>query len=170
MFYFTFVAVGLGLQTIHDQTAEWLNRGHDRACFDAAVRKFQGSKVHLVAHIINSLPGETEEMMLATIRHLNTLPLHGVKIHMLHVMKNTQLAQIFDNHPFPLMTLAEYANVVANQIELLRPDIVVYRVTGDAPKDQLIAPDWTLKKFVVQNEIDKLLRLRRSHQGARYQP
>jgi uncharacterized protein len=166
----TFVAIELGLQTIHDHTAKWLNRGHDRACFDAAVRKFEGTNVHVVAHIINSLPGESEEMMLETIRHLNTLPIHGIKIHMLHVMKQTPLAKRFEEHPFELLTIEQYAWVVANQIELLRPDIVVYRVTGDAPKDQLIAPLWTLHKFVVQNEIDKLLRFRNSCQGSRYRP
>jgi uncharacterized protein len=166
----TFVAIELGLQTIHDPTAAWLNRGHDRACFDAAVHKFAGTKVHVVAHIINSLPGETAEMMLETVCHLNRLPIHGIKIHMLHVMKQTQLEHLYKAHPFPLLTLEEYAAIVADQIEILRPDIVVYRVTGDAPKDQLIAPLWTLRKFVVQNEIDKLLRLRNSCQGSRYRP
>jgi radical SAM protein (TIGR01212 family) len=166
----TFVGVELGLQSIHPQTALWLNRGHDLACFDDAVYRLEKRGIHVVAHIINSLRGETREHMLDTIRHLNRLPLHGVKIHMLHVMKHTRLAKEFAEDPFELLSQDAYCELVADQIELMRPDLIVYRVTGDAPSEQLIAPEWTRKKFVVQNEIDKRLRRRGSFQGSRYEP
>jgi uncharacterized protein len=166
----TFLSVELGLQSIHPQTARWINRGHDLACFDDAVRRLSNRGIKVVAHIINSLKGETVEDMMATIRHLNGLPIHGIKIHMLHVMKHTRLALEYALDPFPLLSLPEYAQLVADQIEILRKDIVIYRVTGDAPSSQLIAPEWTKKKFVVQNEIDKILRRRNSFQGSRIEP
>jgi hypothetical protein len=166
----TFVCIELGLQSIHPETARWINRGHDLACFDTAVNRLFQRGLLVVAHVINSLKGETVEDMKATIRHLNGLPIHGVKIHMLHIMKQTRLAVEYALEPFPLLTLPEYAELVADQIELLRGDIVVYRVTGDAPADQLIAPEWTRKKFVVQNEIDKVMRRRHSFQASRFEP
>lgn len=163
----TFVAVELGLQTIHPSTAARINRGHDLACFDDAVVRLANRGIHVVAHVINSLPGESRDDMLDTVRHLNALPIEGVKIHMLHIMKGTRLAKDYIEHPFELMTMEAYAELVADQIEILRPDIVVYRVTGDAPHAQLLAPEWTRQKIVVQNEIDKRLRLRGSYQGSR---
>jgi len=166
----TFVAVELGLQTIHPTTAARINRGHDLACFDDAVVRLANRGIHVVAHVINSLPFETREDMLETIRHLNALPLHGVKIHMLHVMEGTRLAREYADRPFELMSMEAYCALVADQIEILREDLVVYRITGDAPSARLIAPTWTRLKIVVQNEIDKQLRLRRSYQGSRFEP
>jgi radical SAM protein (TIGR01212 family) len=166
--YKTSLFVELGLQTIHEKTASWLNRGHDLNCFDDAIKRLSGSKIYVVAHIINGLPYESKDDMLATIQHLNTLDIHGVKIHMLHIMKHTVMAQDYLSTPFPILSLVEYADIVASQIAILRKDIVVYRVTGDAPKELLIEPVWSLKKFVVQNEIDKLLRSRSHYQGVHY--
>ncbi len=162
------VTVELGLQTMHDTTAARINRGHDLACFDDAVKQLARTGVEVVVHIINGLPGETPAMMLNTVRHLNTLPLHGVKIHMLHVMKNTTLGAAYTAAPFPLLSLPSYVDIVVNQLEHLRPDLVIHRLTGDSPKAALIAPTWTLKKFVVMNEIDKRMRALNTHQGARY--
>ena len=164
----THLTVELGLQTIHDETANWLNRGHSVASFDDAVMRLSKGNIHLVAHIINGLPNETEEMMLQSIRHLNQLPIHGVKIHMLHVMKKTILGHLYELEPFELLSLASYAQIVSKQIAILRSDIVVYRVTGDAPKELLIEPKWTLKKFVVQNEIDKYMRTNHLYQGVQH--
>lgn len=166
--YRTHITVELGLQTMHDHSAEWLNRGHTLAVFDDAVHRLAGAKIHIVAHIINGIPHETKAMMLETIHHLNRFPIHGIKIHMLHVMKNTLLGAMYEATPFELLSLANYADIVATQIEQMRPDLVVYRITGDAPKALLLAPMWTLKKFVVQNEVDKLLRLRQTYQGVAY--
>jgi len=166
--YKTHLTVELGLQTMHDASAIWLNRGHTLRVFDEAVYRLAGAKIRIVAHIINGIPNETKDMMLKTIHHLNHLPIHGVKIHMLHIMRYTLLGVMYEEHPFDMLSLEEYADVVVHQLEQMRPDLVVYRITGDAPKDLLLAPMWSLKKFVVQNEVDKRLRLRQTYQGVHY--
>ena len=103
--------------------------------------------------------------MLQTVKLLNTLPIQGIKIHMLHVMKNTPLEKIYLNNPFHLLTLEEYVEIVSHQLSYLNTNIVIHRVTGDSPKDLLIGPHWTLKKFVVMNEIDKYMRKNNIYQG-----
>ncbi len=163
------VQVELGLQTIHEETAIKINRAHTLRCFDDAVKRLRKRGIEVVAHIINGLPGENEEMMLQTIDHLNKLDIQGVKIHMLHALKGTELAKMTGRNEVRLLTRKEYVDITVKQIERLRPDIVIHRLTGDAPKNQLIAPKWTLKKFVVLNEIDKLLRKKNTHQGVHYQ-
>ncbi len=162
------VTLELGLQSMHDETGQRINRGHDLNTFDAAVMRLAKTGVEIVVHIINGLPGETPAMMLDTIKHLNTLPIHGVKIHMLHVMKRTALGEDYEKEPFPLLDLPAYVDIVVEQLRHLRPDIVVHRVTGDSPKEALLAPAWTLKKFVVMNEIDKRLRALDARQGDCY--
>ena len=164
----TVLQVELGLQSIHEETAIWMNRGHDLACFDQAVRWLREKNIDVVVHIINGFPNENKAMMLKTVEHLNTLDIQGIKIHMLHVMEQTALGVLYKKSPFPLLTLEAYVDIVVNQIELLNPNIIVHRVTGDSPKDSLIAPLWTLKKFVVMNEIDKLMRERHTYQGKNY--
>lgn len=166
----TFLTVELGLQTIHEVTAKRINRGHDLDTFVEAVTELSKRKIHTVVHIINSLPGETKEMMCGTVRFLNTLPIQGLKIHMLYLVKQSPLGQAYLREPFPLLSLVEYVDITATQIELLRPDIVLYRLTGDPVREDLIAPLWTLKKFVVTNEIDKRLRSLASYQGRRWTP
>ena len=164
----TFLQVELGLQTIHESTATWMNRGHDLRCFDEAVKALRKHNIDVVVHIINGFPNETPAMMLDTINHLNHLDIQGIKIHMLHVMKNTRLGDIYQNKPFDLLSLEDYVDIVVKQLEILNPNVIVHRVTGESPKDTLIAPEWTLKKFVVMNEIDKKMRALNTHQGTRY--
>ncbi|MDD4354900.1 MAG: TIGR01212 family radical SAM protein [Candidatus Izemoplasmatales bacterium] len=164
----TFLTVEVGLQTMHEITAKKINRGHDLQAFVQAITELSKRQIHTVVHIINSLPGETNEMMLDTIRFLNTLPINGLKIHMLYLVKGSQLGRDYLAHPFPLLSLSDYVDITSSQIELLRPDIILYRLTGDPVKADLIAPLWTLKKFVVTNEIDKRLRQNSSFQGARW--
>ncbi len=166
----TYLQVELGLQTIHDQTSTWLRRGHDLSCFDAAVKALRKRSIDVVVHIINGLKGENASMMLDTVKHLNSLDIQGIKIHMLHVLKNTVLEREYRAHPFPLLTLEQYVEITAQQIAHLRPDIVVHRVTGDAPKALLVAPDWILKKFVVMNNIDKWMTQKKAYQGIFYTP
>lgn len=166
----TFLMVELGLQTIHESTSKLINRGHDMHCFEDALKKLRSQDIHVVAHIINGLPGESEAMMMETLIKLNTMDIQGLKIHMLYILKNTALERFFQNTHFHVLSLEEYTTIVANQIELLRPDIVLHRLTGDAKKEDLIAPLWSLKKFVVTNEIDKLLRKRHTYQGVFYDP
>ena len=165
----TFLQVELGLQTIHEDTARWMNRGHDLECFDQAVKGLRAQGIDVVVHIINGFPQEDEAMMLETIKYLNTLDIQGIKIHMLHVMKNTALGKTYLEAPFKLLSLEAYVDIVIKQLEILSPKMVVHRITGDSPKDALIAPEWILKKFVVMNEIDKKMRALNTHQGIYYQ-
>lgn len=164
----TYLIVELGLQTIHDETAKKINRCHDYQTFLEGYKKLNDRNIQICVHIINGLPGETKEMMLETVREIAKLNLHSVKIHLLHILKNTVIAQQFENHEFSVLSLKEYVDIVCDQIELLPPHVVLQRVTGDGDKDKLIAPLWSLKKFVVMNEIDKELERRNSYQGIKY--
>ena len=124
----------------------------------------------MVVHIINGLPYETNEMMLKTAQHLNSLDIQGVKIHMLHVMEKTKMGFDYKKNPFPVLTLEAYVEHHGLlQLRHLNKNIIIHRVTGDAPKSLLIEPTWTLKKFVVQNEIDKLMRKHNYFQGDLYE-
>lgn len=161
----TFLTVELGLQSIHESTNKFINRCHSLKCFDDMVKRLRERNINVVVHIINGLPYETKDMMLDTVRHINSLDIQGVKIHMLHVVKNTQLARIYLNNPFHILTRDEYVDIVCDQLELLRPEIVINRITGDPKKEDLIEPSWLLKKFCVLNEIDKELVKRDSYQG-----
>jgi len=161
----TYLQVELGLQSMHETTARMINRGHTLDAFDRAVKALRKRGINTVVHIINGLPGETEAMMLATAEYLNTLDIQGVKIHMLHIVQNTALAAMYEKDPFLLLSLDAYVRITTRQIELLDETIVIQRVTGDADKHTLIAPLWTLKKFVVMNAIDKLMKEKNTRQG-----
>ncbi|MDY0339565.1 MAG: TIGR01212 family radical SAM protein [Acholeplasmataceae bacterium] len=159
------VQIELGLQTIHQETSDLINRAHDLKCFDDAVKRLREKNIEVVVHIINGLPHETKEMMIETIKHVNTLDIQGIKIHMLHLMEKTKMGYQYKQDPWPLLSLEDYTNIVTDQILWLRKDIIIHRITGDAPSDMLIAPLWTKKKFVVMNEIDKRLRKLNLYQG-----
>ncbi len=159
----TFLTVELGLQTIHDKTAERINRCHSYEEFLRGYEKLKGLNVCI--HIIDGLPGEDREMMLQTAREIAKLHPQSLKIHLLYVMRGTVLAKQYEAGEFSLLTLPEYVDIICSQIELLPPDIVIGRVTGDGEADGLIAPLWTRKKFVCMNEIDKELARRNSYQG-----
>ncbi len=161
----TYLTIELGLQTIHEKTSRFINRGHDLACFEQMVKRLRQEKLNVVVHIINGLPGENKEMMLETVKYLNKLDIQGIKIHMLHIVKNTKLADLYEEEKFPLLTQEEYVDIVCDQLELLRPEIVIHRLTGDPDKKELIAPNWVLKKVCVLNDIDKELARRRTYQG-----
>jgi radical SAM protein (TIGR01212 family) len=164
----TYLQVELGLQSIHPKTSDFMNRGHDLDCFDQAVKELRKRNIDVVVHIINGFHIETPNMMLETVEHLNTLDIQGIKIHLLHIMKHTKLGRLYEENPFPVLSLEEYVQITCDQIEILNPNIIIHRLTGDAPKELLIAPLWSLKKFVVMNEIDKELRKRNTYQGAKY--
>ncbi len=153
----TFLTVELGLQTVHDDINAALNRLHTYDDFKDCVRRLSRRGINVVAHIINGLPGENRDMMLETAAELSGLPLFGVKIHLLHVLKNTALAQSYGRGEFETLSLEEYADVTVSQLRLLPPSFVIGRITGDGARDELIAPLWSLKKFCVMNEIDKLM-------------
>jgi radical SAM protein (TIGR01212 family) len=163
----TRLTVELGLQTIHDATALRINRGYGWAEFLDGYNKLRG--VDVCVHIINGLPGETKEMMLETARAVASLRPHSIKIHLLHILRGTRMADEYERGEFKLLSLAEYADIVVSQLELLPPETVIARVTGDGLAEELIAPLWSLKKFAVMNEIDKTAVMRDSWQG-RYYP
>ena len=162
------VFVELGLQTIHEKTAQFIRRGYPLSCFEQAVKALHDLGINVVVHLILGLPGETEEMMLESVRYLNQLPVNGVKFSLLHVLKHTDLGALYEKHPFPVYELDDYVDFVIRCIEELREDIVILRLTGDGPKDLLIAPRWTLNKRKVLNEISRRMKETNSRQGKRF--
>lgn len=161
----TFLTVELGLQTIHDETALKMNRCHTFADFLKGYEMLRKRNVNVCAHIIDGLPGEDRDMMLETAKTLGQLDIQSIKIHLLHVLKGTVLAQMYERGEFRTLDMDEYVNIVCDQLELLPAEIVIQRVTGDGAKDDLVAPLWSLKKFCVMNEIDKEMGRRNSWQG-----
>ncbi len=161
----TFLTIELGLQTIHEKTSNYINRCHSLKCFEDMVKKLRKRNINVVVHIINGLPYETKEMMLETVKYLNNLDIQGIKIHMLSVLKDTKLAILLNKEKFRLLTREEYIDIVCSQLELLRPEIVVHRITGDPKVSDLIEPDWLIKKVTILNDIDKELVKRNTYQG-----
>lgn len=166
----TFLIVELGLQSMHEDTLKFIRRGHDLKNFEEAVKKLKERNIFVVVHIINGLPYETKEMMIETVKYLNTLGIDGIKIHMLYISTGTPLALIYKDHPFPLLTKEEYIDIVCQQLEYLDPKIVIMRITGDPIKEELIAPTWLVKKFCVLNDIDKEMKKRDIYQGDKVNP
>ena len=161
----TDLTIELGLQSMYDDTLNFINRGHNLKCFDDCVKKLKDNNIKVVAHIINGLPNETKEMMINTAEHLDELDVDGIKIHMLHIIKDTPLADYYNNNKFHVLTSDEYIDIVINQLELLDPKIVIHRITGDPKKEDLIEPTWILKKFQVLDDIDKEMVKRNTYQG-----
>ena len=163
----TTLTVELGLQSSSDKTADLINRGHTYADFlDGYERLRRASdKINICVHIIFGLPGESREQMLKTVRDVAALKPEQVKIHLLHVLKNTALGEMYERGEYIPLEKEEYVSLVADAIELLPPDTVVARVTGDGMGSDLLAPEWSRKKVSVINDIDKLLYERGSWQG-----
>ena len=164
----TNLVIELGLQTIHESTSKLINRGHTLNQFEEAVNKLRKRNIDVVVHIINGLPYETKEMMLETVKYLSNLDIQGIKIHMLFILKNTELAKLYEKEKFHILTKEEYVDIVCDELELLREDIVINRITGDPDKNLVIEPTWLIKKFGVLNEIDKEMERRNSYQGIKY--
>jgi len=161
----TFLTIELGLQSIHEKTLKLINRGHTLENFKNCVLELKKRKINVVVHIINGLPYETKEMMIETVKFLNDLQIDGIKIHMLHILKDTPLATLYQKEKFPILTKEEYIDIVCEQLKYLDPKIVIHRITGDPTKEDLIAPEWLLKKFCVLNDIDKEMKKRNIYQG-----
>lgn len=161
----TFLTIELGLQTIHDETGKKINRCHSYDDFLKGFYQLYSRNIRICVHIINGLPGESKEMMLATAKTVGQLPIYGIKIHLLHVLRNTLIAKQLENHEFKLMGLDEYVSLVCDQLELLPAEIVIQRLTGDGDKQKLIGPLWSRNKRNVLNSIDTELTLRDSYQG-----
>ena len=161
----TFLNIELGLQTTHEKTNKLINRGETLEEFTNMVNKLRSRGINVIVHIINGLPYETKEQMLETIKYVNNLDIQGIKIHMLHVIKNTKLAEMYEKEHFHILTKEEYVDIVCDELEILRPEIVINRITGDPNPNELIEPKWLIKKFGVLNEIDKEMVRRNSYQG-----
>lgn len=162
------VWVELGLQTIHKASSDFIRRGYDLDVFEKAVYDLKKRGISVIVHTILYLPNETTDMMLQTISYLNKLPIYGIKLQLLHILKGTDLADYYMSNPFHLPDLEEYLETLGTMISHLRPDIVVHRITGDGPKSLLIAPLWTGNKRHVLNSIQKYFKNSDIWQGKEY--
>lgn len=163
----TYLVVELGLQTVFDKTGELINRCHTYAEFLEGYNKLKERGINICVHLIMGLPGETREMMTESVRKTAELKPHAIKLHLLHVLKNTRLADMYKRGEFKVLTREEYVDIIVDALELIPEDIIIQRLTGDGARDSLIAPLWSLKKFCVLNEIDKEMVRRNCYQGCR---
>ena len=162
------VWVELGLQTIHKASSDFIRRGYELDVFEKAVYDLKKIGISVIVHTILYLPDESVQMMLETISYLNQMPIDGIKLQLLHVLKGTDLATVYEEKPFHLPSLEEYLETLGLILSHLRPDIVVHRITGDGPKSLLIAPLWTSNKRLVLNSIQKYLKDSDIWQGEEY--
>lgn len=163
----TWLLVELGLQSVHDRTALRINRCHSCAEFVEGYRRLREADVRVCVHLINGLPGEDRAMMLETAEQVGTLHPHSVKLHMLHVLRGTAAARLYEAGQLPLLTREEYVGIVCDQLERLPAETVIQRLTGDGKAADLLAPLWTCRKVEVLNEIDKEMARRGTIQGCR---
>jgi len=164
----TYLWLELGMQSMYDRSLELINRRHDHSCTVDAVRRAKSRGVRVCVHVILGLPGETREEMLAVADELNRLGVDGVKLHLLHVMKGTVLAEMYGRGEVTVLGRDEYAGLVCDFLEFLDPSILIHRLTGDGGHDNLIAPLWSLKKFEVLNLIDAEMERRGTWQGFKF--
>ena len=160
--------VELGLQTIHDETSDIINRGHTYQDFLDGFKKLKDRNIKTVVHIINGLPGEDKEMMIQTAKAVADMGADGIKIHLLHIIKDTPLRDFLNNGQIVPMEQEEYINLVCDQLEILPEEMVIHRLTGDGKRDELLAPLWSLKKWEVLNRIDDEMKRRGTFQGSKY--
>ena len=163
-----FVWIELGLQTIHEHTASYIRRGYEIPMFEDCVNRLRAKSVPVIVHTILGLPGETTEMILQTINYVNLIRADGIKLQLLHVLKGTDLELDYVNHKFSVLSLEEYLNLLIKCIECLSPEIVIHRITGDGPRNLLIAPVWSLNKKNVLNSLHKTMKERNAWQGKIY--
>lgn len=155
----------LGLQTIHPDTAKFIRRGYDLDCFEDALSRLRARGLEVIVHVILGLPGENRQMMLDTVSYLAHSDIQGIKLQLLHVLKGTDLAEIYENNPFPVMEIEKYLDLILDCIALLPPQIVIHRITGDGPKKLLIAPLWSANKRLVLNTLTRRFKERGITQG-----
>lgn len=162
--------IEIGLQTIHEQTAKAIHRGHDLQSVKDALDLCKKYHLKTCVHLMNGLPGESPEMMVESAKWVADQHPDAIKIHMLHLIEGTAMARKWKLDPFPLLSQEEYVNIVCDQLEVLPAEIIIERVTGDGMAEDLIGPEWTLKKTAVANDIDKELFARNSWQSKKYEP
>ncbi len=159
------VWIELGLQTIHERTARYIRRGYPLACFEEAVRNLRSRKIEVIVHTILGLPQETPEQILQTMDYLNHMDIQGIKLQLLHVLRGTDLAEDYEKGLFSVYTQEEYLNLLISCLEHLSPEIVIHRLTGDGPKELLIAPLWASRKREVLNHLHHQMKMRNTWQG-----
>ena len=160
--------VELGLQTIHDTTAAYIRRGYKLDIFNTAVANLKALGIPVIVHVILGLPGETTEMVLETIQYLNHLSIFGIKLQLLHVLKNTDLADDYLAGKFETLSKEDYMSLLITCLKNLSPEIVIHRLTGDGPKDLLIAPTWSLYKRDFFNTLHRHLKQTGEYQGQNF--
>jgi uncharacterized protein len=164
----TYLWLEIGMQSIHDKSLTFMNRRHDHDCSVSAILRAKDRGIKVCAHVMLGMPDETRDEMLATAEELNRLGVDGVKLHLLHIMKGTGLADVFENGKIRLLDRDSYAGLVCDFLEKLNPAIIIHRLTGDGGRDNLVAPLWSLNKFEVLNLIDATLLSRGTSQGSRF--
>lgn len=160
-----FIWVELGLQTIHEDTAEFIRRGYPLSCFTDAFERLKANNIPVIVHVILGLPQETTEMILETLAYLNRLQPFGIKLQLLHVLEHTDLAEYYRSGGFETLSKEDYLDLLIQCLLHLSPDIVIHRVTGDGPKDILIAPKWSCNKRDVLNSLHKQMKEMAAYQG-----
>ncbi|MGM9929917.1 MAG: TIGR01212 family radical SAM protein [Bacillus sp. (in: firmicutes)] len=165
----TYLWVELGLQTVHEKTANIINRAHDYETYVKGVEKLRKHNIRICTHIINGLPLETTDMMMETAREVAKLDVQGIKIHLLHLLKGTAMVKQYEKGLLQFLSFEEYIKLVVDQLEILPPEMIVHRITGDGPIDLMIGPMWSVNKWEVLNAIDAELKRRNSWQGKLYQ-
>lgn len=163
-----FIWIELGLQTIHEETALLIRRGYSLDVFEEAVANLKRIHIPVIVHVILGLPHETPQMMLETCNYLNTMHIDGIKLQLLHVLKNTALAKLYEAKAFEVLDFEEYINIVIDCLEILSEDIVIHRVTGDGPRSLLIAPLWSLDKRRVLNTLHQHMKVRKTYQSIKF--
>jgi radical SAM protein (TIGR01212 family) len=165
----TYLWVEMGLQTIHEETSLLINRAHDTQCFVDGVAKLRKHNIRTCAHIIYGLPGETNAMMLETGKAVAAMDVQGIKIHLLHLMRKTPMVKQYEDGLLQFLEMDTYVKLVVDTLEMLPPEMIIHRLTGDAPRDLLIGPMWSQKKWEVLNALDDELKARNSWQGRLWQ-
>ncbi|WP_317318210.1 TIGR01212 family radical SAM protein [Longibaculum muris] len=158
--------IELGLQTIHDSTAQLINRGHDYQTFLKGLERLRKRHLDVCVHIINGLPYETYDMMIETAKVVGKLDIQGLKIHNLFMLKDTALHKMYLQKPFPLLSREDYIKLVVEQLTYIPDSVVIERLTGDAPLKDLVEPLWSIKKVTILNDIDKLMKEKDLYQGS----
>lgn len=159
------VWIELGLQTMHDKTASYINRGYNLTCFENTLENLYKIRVDVIVHVIIGLPNESEEELYETIKYVSSKNIQGIKLQLLHVLKNTPLEKIYSDHAFKVLSMEEYIKLISHCLELIPENIVIHRLTGDGPKSLLIAPKWSCNKKNVLNSMNKYFRENNIRQG-----
>ena len=161
----TYLWIELGLQTIHENTAQFIRRGYPLLCFEESLNNLRKLEIDTVCHLILGLPNESNEDILSSVKYISKKDIQGIKLHLLHVLEDTYLAKLYQKNEFALLSKEEYIKLVVDCLEILPPNLVIHRLTGDGPKNILLGPEWSKNKIDVLNSIEKELVARDSWQS-----